>query len=103
MCKMVLSGVWVVLVMVDYADVLPRFLSVRFFRFLSVRSVALLVLFALLNRQVGFVFVRRGNEFVSGGDWDLKDACHDVDAVGHGGHFAFFAQHSRRHERTIVV
>ena len=95
MCKIVLCGVWLVLVMVDYADVLPRFLSVR--------SVALFVLFALFNRQVGFVFVRRGNEFVSGGDWDLEDACHDVDAVGHGGHFAFFAQHSRRHERTIVV
>ena len=66
-------------------------------------SFFLFAFFALFNRQVGFVFVRRGNEFVSGGDWDLEDACHDVDAVGHGGHFAFFAQHSRRHERTIVV
>ena len=83
-----------VLVTGDYADVLGFFLFVLF---------AFFALFALLNRQVGFVFVRRGNEFVSGGDWDLEDACHDVDAVGHGGHFAFFAQHSRRHERTIVV
>ena len=71
--------------------------------FLGLFLFAFFALFALLNRQVGFVFVRRGNEFVSGGDWDLEDACHDVDAVGHGGHFAFFAQHSRRHERTIVV
>ena len=71
--------------------------------FLGLFLFALFALFVLFNRQVGFVFVRRGNEFVSGGDWDLEDACHDVDAVGHGGHFAFFAQHSRRHERTIVV
>jgi hypothetical protein len=70
---------------------------------MSFLGLFLFAFFALFARQVGFVFVRRGNEFVSGGDWDLEDACHDVDAVGHGGHFAFFAQHSRRHERTIVV